>query len=33
MQREVTFSIGNALIEGSMREEGEVAELKGKSME
>jgi hypothetical protein len=33
MQREVTLSIDNALIKGSVREEGDVAELKGKSME
>ena len=33
MQREVTLSIDNALVEGSVREEGDVAELKGKSME
>jgi hypothetical protein len=30
MQREVTLSIGNSLIEGFVMEEGDVAELKGK---
>jgi hypothetical protein len=33
MQREVTLSIDNAPIEGSVKEEGDVADLKGKSAE
>jgi hypothetical protein len=33
MQLEVTLSIGSALIKSSVREEGDVAKSKGKSME